>query len=287
MSNRKRNVVALLAGIVVGALMPIAVVPTVAAWVDLGGAEVLLTAVDQPVAPTPTAPIEPLAPDTSFGSAGTWDLISPVQFCFNVSVFTTSPTPAQWTVVLHTARPPFNQLGPPFSGFQGQLYPTNYVFTPAADYATSGDILMTPEASYEYASATVPWPLQVCAANVPFPAWQPAGPDTYEVISTTLVRNGDQPCVAVLVRGYTPYFIGFTATFNWQTVLLAQATPAEQAAWLPLKHWAGSAPGYPFGSSGSTAADYSVTLTAYDPNHAAIAENADITLSSCAYNQLD
>ncbi|MET0843339.1 MAG: hypothetical protein ABWY23_05785 [Mycetocola sp.] len=287
--NRKRVLapaLVLVAGIVAGATLPTVVVPTFASWLDRGGTSITLNAVVAPP-PNPVAPIVPRTGPTAtiFDLPPVWTPTSPHNFCFDVDVRTTSSTPAAWAIELHTGQPPFDNSAP-FAGFVGQLI-GDYDFTPASDYATTGDILATPKRPDQYASATVPYPVRICAVNTPIPAWQPPGPTTYTQLEPmTLVLNGSQPCVVATVQGHRPYYVGFTVAFNWSDFLDTQPiTPEQKALWLGYRHWDGQAPPPTASqaSTGATGTDNYVTLQAYNPDVRSVSSLAPVTLSSCAY----
>ncbi|TPX03249.1 hypothetical protein FJ656_18185, partial [Schumannella luteola] len=249
----------LVTGLVAGAVRA-SVSPTDAAWEDGASAELGITAIADPPPEVGTVviPDPDSVPATSFDALPVWSVTSPTQFCFDVDVRTESDDPAAWSVLIHSGMPPFNQPGPPFGTPVGTFYPGDLVVTQAADYADSGDLIVTPQRPDQWASSTTPFHLQFCALGVPTPAWQPEGPGTWEVVDVTLVRNGTQPCVIVTIRGYLPYYVGYTASFAWDEVLAAQATPAEQAQWIDYTHWDGTAPGNSVGATGATGADYRV-----------------------------
>ena len=284
-ARTRRLGLALAAGALVGALVPSVVVPTVAAWVDLGGAQITLNAIDEPP-PETVLPIAPVAPGTTTvpetevwaGPNFSGDP-APTIFCYSIEVRTSSDTLAPWTMLMRTNQPPFNGVA------QGNIFPwnTNMAFTPDVDYTTNGEIVVTPAFDTQWASVDQGYLWAICVVNTPLPDWQPPGDDTYEQISTTLVRNGSQPCVALTVTGFQPFYVGFTGVFDWQAILDAQATPAEKTAWLGLTHWDGAAPGFPNGSTGATGTDYLTTLSAYDFNYRVVSNYNDVTISSCAY----
>jgi hypothetical protein len=280
--------VAAVAGVAIGTT----IAPTSAAWIDRGGSKMVITAIEQP----PPQPVGPVVPgvNTSFPTPlwtgqNTDPNPTPTLACFTIVINTTSATAAPWQVILHTGQPPFDNR-PPFTGFQGGLFGENasYNFTQAADYATSGDYIMTPTQPSQYASTTTSYTAKTCAVNTPEPAWQPAGPTTYtQLAPLQLVRNGSQPCVAGTVQGHRPFYIGFTLLFNWKTFLDQQLaasaiTPAEYSQWLPYTHWAGGPAGFQ-AAQGATGTDYQVSLQGYSAQSRTVSNIVNVTIASCAY----
>ncbi|WP_395243625.1 hypothetical protein ACGGZK_16060 [Agromyces sp. MMS24-K17] len=280
---------AAIAGVALGSTVQ----STVAAWIDRGGSKMAITAVAEPPPPL-GEPVVPGAgttfPPPAWSGSGSTPNPTPTNGCFTIVINTTSATPVAWQVVLHTAMPPFDNRAP-FTGLQGTFFGDGqpYEFTPAADYATSGDYLMTPVLPTQYASATVAYTARVCFVNTPEPAWQPPGPTTYTQLSPlTLVRNGSTPCVSGAVQGHSPFYVGFTLAFNWKTLLdehlAAQTiTQAEYDQWLTYVHWDGGAPGVPEAAFGATGTDYEVTLQGYSVAGRTVASYANVTIGSCAY----
>lgn len=277
-------------GVALGASLQV----TSAAWIDRGAAVMAITAIQEPP-PDLVAPVVPgestTFPPPVWTGPDAEPHPLPTVACFTIVINTTSPTPIAWQVVIHTGLAPFDNR-PPFTELQGGLYGQNgqfYNFAAAADYATSGDFLMTPFAPDQYASTTVSHTAKVCAVNTPEPPWQPPGPTTYTQLSPLqLIVNGSNPCVAATVEGYSEFFVGFTVAFNWKTLLderLAAGgiTQAQYDQWLPYVHWAGVAPGVPEGSQGATGTDYEVTLQGYSVTGRTVAEFNNVTIGSCAY----
>lgn len=290
MAERARGFV--VAGIALAGSLVFAgsVAPTGAAWLDRGGATMSVTAVEEP----PPDVAGPVTPDTGTTFAPpTWsghgsNLPTPRSVCFQITIFTTSPTPAPWRVLLETDQPPFNNVAP-FTGFQYQLFGdgASYTFAPMPDYAVTGRYVMTPTQTSQYASITQGYTARACA-NTPEPAWQPPGPTTYtQREELVLVRNGTQPCVAATVDGHQPFFVGFTVSFNWKTFLderlaASAITTAEYNQWLPFTHWAGGPPGYD-PAQGATGTDYLVTLQGYADYSRNVYEVSPVTIASCSY----
>jgi hypothetical protein len=277
------------AGIAVGATMA----PTVAAWIDRGGSKLVITAVEEP---TP-AVSPPVQPGTSTGivsgpvwtGQGTNPNPTPTIACFTITISTTSLVPAAWQVIIHTALPPFDNV-PPFTGFQGSIFGESaaYNFAPAPNYATTGDLIMTPTQPTQFASNLVFYTAKVCAVNTPEPAWQPAGPTTYtQLAPLQLIRNGTQPCVAGTVQGHRPYYIGFSLLFNWKTFLderlaASAITQAEYNQWITYTHWAGGPTGF-LPAQGATGTDFQVSLQGYSAQSRTVSNIANVTIASCAY----
>jgi hypothetical protein len=290
----RRSVVAVIAlttGIAIGAT----VAPTLATWLDRGGSTMSVTAINQ-APPEAVGPVQP-GPGgiTSFVASPIWSGPNgapnpePRNACFQMEIRTVSPVPIPWVVVIETDQPPFNNVAP-FVGFVGQFFGVNaaYGFAPASDYATTGRYLMTPTQTSQYASATQGYLAKACAVNVPEPAWQPPGPDTYtQRPLLTLVRNGAQPCVAGTVDGHRPFYVGFTLSFNWKTFLderlaAGAITQTEHDQWIRNTHWAGGPPGYN-PAQGATGTDYLVTLQGYADFSRTVANFAPVTIASCSY----
>lgn len=269
-------------------------VPTSSAWIDKGGASMTLTAVEE----RPPDLVGPVTPgDGTIFRKPDWkghgtNPPTPTTSCFTVVIFTTSVEPAPWQVIIETDQPPFNNV-PPFTGFQNQIYGegANYTFAQTDNYALTARYVMTPapgpEGVSQWASRTTSYTAVVCA-NTPEPAWQPPGDDTYtQQEPVTLFRNGSQPCVSATVVGHQPFFIGFTVSFNWKTVLGNEVaagfiTPAEYTQWLPYTHWAGAPAGHN-AAQGATGNDYLVTLQAYDFNYRNVSSVAPVENAACAY----
>ncbi|MDY0909426.1 hypothetical protein [Microbacterium sp. CFBP9034] len=252
-----------------------------------------VTAIQQ-APPEPVEPVYP-GPDTIFVGPPTWSGPNyvgnpePKIVCFTVEILTTSEEKVPWTVVIETDQPPFNNV-PPFEGFQGGLYAgdATYTFAKAPDYATTGRYLVTPDYSFQWASATESYTVRACAIEVPEAAWQPAGPETYTQRPVIFVPNGGMPCVAVTVDGHQPFYVGFTVSFNWKTFLDAQLTAGtitqtEYSQWITYTHWDGGPPGYPNLATGATGADYLVTLQGYAAAGRNVANFEPVTIASCAY----
>jgi hypothetical protein len=268
--------------------------PTSAAWEDRGAASMSVTAIQEPPPPLTS----PVLPDvgTSFGSP-TWSGIgndpnpTPTSACFRIEIFTTSPDPAPWRVILETDQPPFNNV-PPFTsaGFQGRLSTDDrpgYTFEPAADYSISGRYLMDPTSPTQYASQTQSHIARVCMDRVPEPEWQPPGSLSYSQLpELPLIRKGSTPCVVATVEGHEPYYVGFSISFNWKDYLderLAadEITQAEYDSWLPYTHWSSGPPGYD-NARGATGTDYLVTFQGLKEESRNISAISPVTLGSCA-----
>lgn len=266
---------------------------TSAVWVDVGTTQLSVTAETDPPALTPPLTSE----DTNTVITGTpddWEWTSqdnprptPNQFCVQFQITSPSSTLVPWRVTLHLGVPPFNWTAPFTTSMIGNIFfPSGYysTLTAAPDFATSGLVYLTPDPfnSEQLVSATHPVTAKFCA-NVPDPPWQPAGPDTYEVTSATLdTPPGSNPCFTVVVTGYLPYFVGFTANFDYQSVLnqaLSESviSQATYDRWLPLVNWAGPS------AQGATGADYLVTLTGYSAATRNVDQWAPVTLQSCAF----
>jgi len=296
MGVRARRLVVALIAMAAGTALGASVTPTMSAWLDKGGATMSITAIGQ-APPEPVGPVYP-GPGTDFEPPA-WSGPNaegnpePTNVCFTVEITTDSSTPVAWIVMIETDQPPFNNV-PPFvypPGFRGQFFgwEQSYNFAPAVDYATTGRYQMTPTATHQYASETVSYTATACAVNVPEPAWQPPGPDTYTQRDTlTLMRNGVMPCVAGTVDGNAPYYVGFTLSFDWMLFLDEQLTAgaisqAERDQWITYTHWAGGPPGYVNQAQGATGADYLVTLQGYASFSRNVAYYAPVEIASCAY----
>jgi hypothetical protein len=292
MSERSSRLIIAAITVVGGIALGAGIAPTVAAWEDRGGSTMTITSIEEPPPPV----VGPVTPDSGTTFTGpTWSGLNnnpnpgPAQACFTVVINTTSATLAPWTLLMHTSQPPFNNT-PPFTGFQGQIFGENasYVITTAADYATSGILLVTPSQPSQYASLTVSYTAEVCVVNTPEPAWQPAGPTTYTQRATLqLIRSGSQPCVAGTVDGHQPYYVGFTILFNWKTFLDEQLaasaiTQAEHDQWLGYNHWAGGPSGI-LPAQGATGTDYQTSLQGYQIESRTVANIAPVTIASCSY----
>ena len=269
--------------------------PTGASWEDRGGSSMSVTAIQEP--PPPLTP--PVLPGigTFLGAPPTWSGVgndpnpTPTSACFRIQIFTTSPEPADWRVILETDQPPFNNV-PPFGilGFQGRIFSDDrpdYSFNPAADYEISGRYLMEPTAISQRASLTEGHVASVCIDRVPEPEWQPPGAVSYtQLAELPLIRKGSTPCVVATVSGHQPYFIGFTISFNWKTYLDEQLaadtiTQAEYDTWLPYTHWSSGPAGYDNGR-GATGTDYLVTFEGLKAESRNVSAISDVTLGSCA-----
>ncbi len=293
MSRRARSVVALAgAALLLVGLAGSLPGRTAAAWTDSGVTLVSVVARADP--PALTLPITSEDPNTVIqGGPDEWVWSSeggpsptPNNFCLQFTITSPSVTPVAWRVTLHLDVPPFNWSAPFTTAMIGNIYfPAGYfsTLTPSPDLATSGLVYLTPDPfnSAQLVSAGNPVVEKFCA-NVPDPPWQPEGPTTYTVVSATLdVPPGFNPCVTVVVTGHLPYYVGFTANFDYKAILdeALAGSVIDQATydrWLPLVVWAGPS------AQGATGADYLVTLTGYSAATRNINQWADVTLQSCA-----
>ncbi|KQQ93717.1 hypothetical protein ASF62_05790 [Leifsonia sp. Leaf325] len=267
--------------------------PTSAAWVDAGRTLLSVTANDDP--PPLTPPVTSEHPDTIItGGPDDWTWTSsegpsplPNNFCVQFQITSPSTDLVPWRVTLHLGVPPFNWSAPFTSGMIGSIYfPAGYYSTLSAapGYVTDGLVYMTPDPfnSEQLVSATHPVDAKFCT-NVPDPPWQPEGPTSYTVTSATLdVPTGYNPCVTVVVTGHQPFFVGFTANFDYKTIIDAALAGAviDQVTydrWLPLVTWAGPT------ASGATGANYLVTFTGYSSATRNVDQFTPVTLQSCAY----
>ncbi|WP_354242532.1 hypothetical protein [Agromyces sp. PvR057] len=279
-----------LAIVVVAATAP----STSADWEDRGRTLVPVLAGDPAPDPTVVAPITDGANtvledeanpenwawtsrDTATG--GRFPYPGPKDFCVDLVVNTETAELSAWELELHLAEPPWDWR-PPFtqSMLNSIFYDDNFSVTPAADYATSGLAYMRPDGDGgEYASLIQSYGVSFCA-ETGSPAYLPPGPGTtYEITSVAVADSGGQAKITLVVKGYTWYFIGYTATFNLEdlldeALLNGEITQAQYDAWLPTKVWYG-----PF-ASGATGVGYNVTVTPYNEYVTFINEHATITL---------
>jgi hypothetical protein len=281
--------IAAVAGVAVGASLS----PTVAAWMDLGGTSMTITSIEAPP-PEVFGPVRPGA-NTFIVSGPFWSgpnntpNPTPKNSCFTVTVSSTAVTPTPWELRIYTDHPPFNNVEP-FIQFHGQAFAEGLPVDPqkAPDYATSHVYLLTATQPAQYVSSGVNYTAKICAVNVPEPAWQEPGPDTYtQRPELELIRNGSQPCVGAIVDGHQPYFVGFTVSFDWKVFLdqqlaLGAITPAEYSQWLNYTHWDGAPAGYE-GGHGATGTDYLVTIAGYSEFGRNVAQQTPVKLGSCSY----
>ena len=293
MGDRARRIVIAVVAMAAGAALGASIAPTMSAWEDRGGATMSVTAIEQPP-PETVEPVYP-GPGTIFVGPPVWSgpgyvgNPEPKIVCFTVKILTTSAEKVPWTVVMETDQPPFNNV-PPFDEFQGGLYAgdATYTFAQAPDYTTTGRYLVTPDYESQWASATESYTVMACAIEVPEAAWQPAGPDTYTQRPVVFVRNSGSPCVAATVDGHQPFYVGFTVSFNWKTLLdeqlaAAAITQSEYDQWITHTHWDGGPPGYANLATGATGADYLVTLQGYAADGRNVADFEAVTIASCSY----
>ena len=86
----------------------------------------------------------------------------------------------------------------------------------------------------------------------------------------------------MVVTGHQPFFVGFTANFDYKAIIDAALAGAviDQVTydrWLPLVTWAGPT------ASGATGANYLVTFTGYSSFTRNVNQSTPVTLQSCAY----
>ena len=277
-----------------GAVGPF-IATTEAAWLDKGGASMSVTAVEEPPPPLAIAVLP--GADTFFAGPPVWSGIegevnpTPTSACFRVDVRTTSETPAPWHIILETDQPPFNN-SPPFTifGFQGLLYTNDnpgYTFEPALDYELSGRYLMDPIRFTQNASETEGYVATACIERVPEPEWQPPGGESYtQRPELEFSRRLDGPCIVATVDGHQPYFVGFTVSFNWRTVLddllaAGEITSVEHVLWLTYTHWGGIPIGV-VNARGATGTNFLVTLQGFTRESRSVSEIAPVSNGACA-----
>lgn len=256
--------------------------PTEAVWEDRGGSAMNVTAIagapaelDQPIVATDASTTLVTGTSVWTGPAHAGQP-TPTAFCFSQNLTTNSTVAAPWSVTIHTKLPPLN--GATVNSIWGSSW---YTVAPAPSYAETGDVIVTPNAPDQWASTTTSHPFGFCA-NTPEPAWQPPGPTTYALKSTRFSMNGSMPCVTTVTEGFKPYFVGFTAQFNYKTVLDAERaagriTQAQYDDFIDNIYWQGA------DGQGATGSQYSVTLTGYNELKRAVRSFETVSLTACSY----
>ena len=257
--------------------------PTTAVWEDRGGSAITVTAAAAPPPPM-DAPIVATNAQTvlhaeteKMSGQNYLSEPTPIQFCFTEEVTTTSAADAPWSLTMHTLLRPFN--GAKAADFYTMW---EYGVTQAADYATSGDLIVTPTRADQYASTTKPYMFKFCV-NTPEPAWVAPGATTYELTGLALSVDGlGRPCVTAVTTGHTKYFVRFTATFDYKALLdrelaAQRISPAQYGDFIDNVYWQSQE------ASGATGSNYSVTLTGYNSLNRSVREATSISLTSCSY----
>ncbi|AYF98797.1 hypothetical protein [Protaetiibacter intestinalis] len=294
MSAREMGLVA--AGMVTGFVLVMgvssgALFATEAAWVDDGKAIVPVEAgaiADDRELPFTSGDANTIVGDdpdewTWTKSDSSDDPPVPNAFCAAFEVSTTSETPVPFRVRVNLAVQPFNFPAP----FATGDYTSNVWVDPFSSWEETPDFVNTGLVDivpFENAtiSASSPLTMRVCA-NVPDPPWSPPGDTTYTVLAPVLDVSGGNPCVTLTVVGHTPYFLGFTANFDYHALLddaLTDGviTQAQYDSWLPRVYWWGST------ASGVTGADHLVTFTGYNALTRFVNLFSNVVLTACTYN---
>ena len=122
---------------------------------------------------------------------------------------------------------------------------------------------------------------------MPQPEWQPPGPESYtQRPELEFVRRLDGPCIVATVDGHQPYFVGFTVSFNWRTVLddllaTGQINSVEHLLWLTYTHWGGIPLGI-VNARGATGTNFLVTLQGITENDRNVSEIGPVSNGACA-----
>ena len=122
---------------------------------------------------------------------------------------------------------------------------------------------------------------------MPEPEWQPPGEASYtQRPELEFSRRLDGPCIVATVDGHQPYFVGFTVSFNWRTVLddllaAGEINSVEHLLWLTYTHWGGIPLGF-VNSRGATGTDFLVTLQGLTEASRSVSATSPVTLGACA-----
>ncbi|KQX06837.1 MULTISPECIES: hypothetical protein [unclassified Leifsonia] len=185
----------------------------------------------------------PVAGPVTAGSGPTkiialnWQLSSPVQFCTSgLKVGTTSSTPVPWVLSIDTKQAPFNGAAPT------QVEPTATLSGPNAN-----GILTITGANSISGAQTQDVTICLYTGGMP-PAVATAGPSTYTVgaFGITSYNGFDYACISGTVTGYSEFYVGWTATLDWDALLAAKygrgSTEYKALIVKPLGSWAATSP---------------------------------------------
>ncbi|MEL4318472.1 hypothetical protein WJX64_05605 [Leifsonia sp. YIM 134122] len=235
---------ALVVGVIAAAVaLPGVVGASYAAWNATAPVTAGVSAGTWSSTPTPT-PTPPTSGNPIISGSGpttivalNWQLGSPVQFCTSgLKVGTTSSTPVPWVLTIDTKRAPFNGAVPT------QIEPGATTSGPNA----SGILTITGLNSLSGSQAQ---DVSICVyVEGKPPAVSAAGPSTYTVgpFEITSYNGFEYACIRGTVTGYSQFYVGWTATVDWDAVLAAKygrgSTEYQKLIAKPLGSWLATGP---------------------------------------------